>query len=39
MRGTVKEFASIEIEDDFTLELSASSGNTIISGFELVRQN
>ena len=39
MRGTVKEFASIEVMDELTLELSASNGETIISGFELVRQN
>ena len=38
MLGTTKEFASIEVRDDLTLELSASSGKTIISGLELIRQ-
>jgi hypothetical protein len=38
MRGTMKEFASIEVRDDLTVELSASSGKTIISGIEAIRQ-
>jgi hypothetical protein len=38
MQGTIKEFASIEVRNDLTLELSASSGKTIISGIELIRQ-
>ena len=37
MQGTIKEFTGIEIEDYFTLELSASDGKTIISGIELIR--
>ena len=39
MRGVVKEFASIEIKDDFTPELAASNGKTVISGIELVRHD
>ncbi len=38
MRGTTKEFSDIEVSGDFTLELSASVGKTIISGIELIRQ-
>ena len=39
MRGTVKEFSSIEVKNDLTLELSAANGKTIISGIELIRQD
>jgi len=39
MRGTIKEFTGIEIEDYFTLELSASDGKTIISGIKLIRHD
>jgi len=39
MRGVIKEFASIEVESDFTLELTAANGKTIISGIELVRRD
>ncbi len=38
MLGTIKEFPSIEVTDDLTLELSASRGKTIIGGLELIRQ-
>ena len=38
MRGAIKEFTNIEVENEFALELSASNGKTIISGIELVRQ-
>lgn len=39
MRGITKTFADVEITNDFTLQLSASNGRTIISGIELLRQN
>ena len=39
MKGTVKEFLSIEVKNDLTLELSAANGKTIISGMELIRQD
>lgn len=39
MRGIVKEFTGIEVKSDLTLELSATQGQTLISGIELVRQN
>jgi hypothetical protein len=39
MRGIVKEFSSIEVKNDLTLELSAAIGKTIISGIELIRQD
>lgn len=39
MRGIVKEFSSIEVKNDLTLELSATNGKTIISGVELIRQD
>ena len=39
MRGTIKEFSSIEVKNDLTLELSAANGKTIISGIELIRQD
>ncbi|MDV6031948.1 MAG: PQQ-binding-like beta-propeller repeat protein [Phycisphaera sp. RhM] len=38
MRGTVKEFSKVEIRNDLTLHLSASTGETIISGIELILQ-
>ena len=39
MRGTVKEFSSIEVKNDLTLGLSAANGKTIISGIELIHQD
>ena len=39
MRGTVKEFSAVEVDDDLTLDLSANRGETIISGIELIRQD
>ena len=39
MRGTVKEFSSIDIKNDLTLELSPKKGKTIVSGIELIRQD
>ncbi len=39
MRGIVKEFSGIEVEHDLALELSAASGQAIISGIELIRHN
>ena len=39
MRGTVQEFSHIAIENQLTLELSATNGKTIISGIELIRQD
>ena len=38
MRGLVKEFSAIEVEDELTVELSATVGKTAISGIELLRQ-
>jgi hypothetical protein len=38
MRGIIKEFSSIEVENDLTLELSAATGKTIVSGIELIQQ-
>ena len=38
MKGIVKEFTEIEVRDDFTLELYAADGQTVISGIELRRQ-
>ena len=37
MKGMVREFKNIEITNELTLELSASRGNTFISGIELLR--
>ncbi|MGI9471612.1 MAG: PQQ-binding-like beta-propeller repeat protein [Rubripirellula sp.] len=39
MRGVTKEFPDIKVDDELTLELSASSGTTLISGIELIRQH
>ena len=39
MKGVIKEFASIEVKNDLTLELSAANGKTIISGIELIRRD
>ena len=37
MKGTVRDFRNIQVKNDLVLELSASRGNTIISGLELIR--
>jgi hypothetical protein len=39
MKGVIKEFASIEVKNELTLELSAANGKTIISGIELIRRD
>lgn len=38
MHGITKEFPDIEVRDNLTLELSSSSGKTLISGVEILRQ-
>ena len=38
MTGIVKQFENVKVEKDFELHLSASNGQTIISGIELIRQ-
>ncbi len=39
MKGVIKEFASIEVKNDLTLELCAANGKTVISGIELIRRD
>jgi hypothetical protein len=38
MRSVVKSYANMEVTSDFTLELSATDGQTVISGVELIRE-
>lgn len=38
MKGIVKTFGGIQVENDLTLELTSSNGRTVISGIEIIRQ-
>ena len=39
LRGVVREFRDVAIDGQFTLELSAKRGDTLISGVELILAN